>query len=210
MAEAIRDRLSRGITALGLNLDPARQQQLCDYLDLLARWNAAYNLTAVRDPVAMVSRHLLDSLAIAPHLSGARILDVGTGAGLPGIPLAVAFPNRHIDLLDGNGKKTRFLFQVKTQLGLTNIGVIEARAEQYQPTAGYDAITTRALADLGATCRLCRHLLAPGGFVFAMKAASATEEITQIETPFELHSVIELVVPGLDEQRSLVVLRREH
>lgn len=198
--------LARGCEALALDISPLQQRQLLAYLELLQKWNRAYNLTAIRDPLAMVTRHLLDSLAIVPHLAGEDCLDVGTGAGLPGIPLAIVMPERQFHLLDSNGKKTRFLFQVKTDLGLANITVHQARVETLPASRQYDVIVSRAFASLTAMVAGTRHLLAPGGCFLAMKGAWPQDELAAIEDQCVVLGVESLAVPGLDERRHLVRL----
>ena len=177
---------------------------LLTYLELLVKWNKAYNLTAVRDPSQMVTRHLLDSLAIAPHLVGERLIDVGTGAGLPGVPMAILFPQRHFSLLDSNGKKTRFLFQVKTQLGLDNMAVIQQRVEVSAPERPYDAVLSRAFASLEDMVNGCQHLLAAGGHFLAMKGGHPELELAVLADKCSVIAVHPLEVPGLAEQRHLV------
>jgi len=196
--------LRRGCDTLQLELSPGQYDLLLDYLALLAKWNRAYNLTAVRDPAAMVSRHLLDSLVIAPHIQGQRLIDVGTGAGLPGIPLAILLPQREFHLLDSNGKKTRFLFQVKTALRLDNMSVHHARVESFQAAEPFDAVLSRAFASLQDMVAGCRQLLAPQGRFLAMKGAYPTDELDAIATQCEVKAVYPLSVPGLAEQRHLV------
>jgi 16S rRNA (guanine527-N7)-methyltransferase len=198
--------LRAGCDALDLSVDAGQQQRLLDYVALLATWNKAYNLTAIRDESQMVTRHLLDSLAIAPFVSGQRLLDVGTGAGLPGVPLAILFPERAFHLLDSNGKKTRFLFQVKTALGLDNMVVHQARVEAFRVAAPYDTVLSRAFASLQDMVQDCRHLLAPGGSFLAMKGALPSGELDALSQEYPQRSVFPLHVPGLDEQRHLVVI----
>lgn len=197
-------RLQRGCEALGLAPDSAQQESLLDYLALLLKWNSAYNLTAVRDPEQMVTRHLLDSLAVAPHFSGEHVIDVGTGAGLPGVPLAVMFPGTRFALLDSNGKKTRFLFQVKTALRLDNMEIHHARVESFRPPELFDAVVSRAFASLADMAAGCRHLLAPDGRLLAMKGAYPEEELAALGPAWQVRAVHALAVPGLDEQRHLV------
>lgn len=201
--------LRAGCAALDLSVDARQQQQLLEYLALLAKWNKAYNLTAIRDEAQMVTRHLLDSLAVAPYLTGQRLIDVGTGAGLPGVPLAILFPERAFHLLDSNGKKTRFLFQVKTALALDNMVVHQARVESYRVAASYDAVLSRAFASLQDMVQACSHLLAPGGSFLAMKGALPTEELEAVSQQYPQCTVHPLRVPGLDEQRHLVVIAQQ-
>lgn len=199
----LRERLTSGCTALGLNLPPPSIERLLDYIALLDKWNQAYNLTAVRDPGEMVTRHLLDSLAVAPHLTGQRIIDVGTGAGLPGIPLAILFPERQFVLLDSNGKKTRFLVQAKASLGLDNVTVIHSRVEEYRPEEPFDTVIARAFAALTDILSLCRHLVAKEGAVLAMKGDASEAEL--VPEGFRLAGLIALNVPGLaHEKRHLI------
>lgn len=198
--------LSRGTATLGLPLSNGQQSQLLDYLALLCKWNQAYNLTAVRDPAAMVTRHLLDSLAVAPWLRGSYCIDVGTGAGLPGVPLAIVYPDREFHLLDSNGKKTRFLFQVQTALSLPNITIHHARAKDFKPSRLFDAVLCRAFASLADMTSATRHLLQPDGVFLAMKGACPDDEIEAVAADCRLRGVHPLRVPGLDEQRHLVEL----
>lgn len=197
-------RLQQGCNQLKLSVDPRQQQLLVDYLALLSKWNQTYNLTAIRDEGQMVTRHLLDSLAIAGHVTGQRLIDVGTGAGLPGIPLAIVFPQRELHLLDSNGKKTRFLFQVKTTLGLDNMVIHQARVETFRAAEPFDAVLSRAFASLPDMVRDCRHLLAPGGRLLAMKGERPTQELEAVSRMGAVVAVYSLAVPGLDEQRHLV------
>ncbi len=205
----LRERLTSGCIALGLAVPPEAIDRLLDYIALLTKWNQAYNLTAVRDPDEMVTRHLLDSLAVAPHLTGQRIIDVGTGAGLPGIPLAILFPERHFVLLDSNGKKTRFLVQAKASLGLDNVTVVHSRVEEYRPEEPFDTVIARAFAALTDILSLCRHLIANEGAVLAMKGDAAEAEL--LPAGFRLTGVVALTVPGLaHEKRHLIrVVRAE-
>ncbi len=202
------DRLDAGIAALEIVTSPVQREALLDYLDLLARWNASYNLTAVRDPLEMVTRHLLDSLAVLPHLPevGHRAIDVGTGGGLPGVPIAIMRSDINADLLDSNGKKTRFLFQVKTALGLDNMAVRHARAEQWIAEAPYDVVLSRAFASLSDMVNNCAHLCDGGTRILAMKGRVPKEEIQALPAQVKLVAVTPLQVPGLEEERHLVEL----
>jgi 16S rRNA (guanine527-N7)-methyltransferase len=200
------DQLRTGCNALGLDVDPGQMADLLAYQALLQKWNNAYNLTAVRDPAQMVTRHLLDSLALAPHLAGQRLIDVGTGAGLPGIPMAILFPGRKFDLLDSNGKKTRFLFQVKTALRLDNMQIHHARVESFRPPEPYDAVLSRAFASLTDMVAGCGHLLGTDGHFLAMKGNYPADELAALAPDYTVMAVHALVVPGLEEQRHLVDL----
>ena len=179
------------------------QQKLAAYVQLLQRWNKAYNLTAVADQ-DMMTHHILDSLSIAPYIEGQRILDIGSGAGLPGIPLAITYPDKEFFLLDSNGKKTRFLIQAKSELGLTNISVIQNRLESYQPSACFDTITARAFASINDMIGPCLPLLRGGGQLLMMKGKFPEEELAAIRCSFE---VIPLTVTGLDKERHVVRIR---
>lgn len=202
--------LARGLTSLGWHLSTAQQEQLLNYLALLIKWNKAYNLTAVRDPDEMVSRHLLDSLSIAPFVQplGNRWLDVGSGGGMPGIPMAIVFPERHFTLLDSNGKKTRFLTQVKLELGLSNVQVINARAEAFQPEWPFDGIVSRAFSSLADFAQWTRHLGGPDTAWLAMKGVHPDDELQVLPKDFQLQSSHVLTVPGCQGQRHLLILRR--
>jgi 16S rRNA (guanine527-N7)-methyltransferase len=200
------EQLSRGVEALGLTLSPVQLGQLHSYLALLAKWNKVYNLTAVREENKMVSHHLLDSLAVLPHLKGGRLLDVGSGGGLPGIPLAIARGDMQVTLLDSHQKKTAFLKQVAIDLGLDNVEVVQQRVEEYEPETLFDTVISRAFADLGEFAALSRHLLAPGGQFAAMKGIHPHEEIAQLPEGVTLRQVVPLTVRGLDAQRHLLLL----
>ena len=209
-ARALAERkLVEGLQALGLAPEPGKVARLLEFLALLAKWNRTYNLTAIDDPLEMVSRHLLDSLSIAPYLAGQRILDVGSGAGLPGIPLAIWFPGREFHLLDSNGKKVRFLFQARLALELANVTVHQARAESLRDARGFDCITSRAFAGLADMVRVSGHLLAPGGFLLAMKACLGDDELAAVTTPYNIASRIRLEVPGIAAERQLLKITRQ-
>jgi 16S rRNA (guanine527-N7)-methyltransferase len=198
--------LDHGITTLGLNIAQPVQQKLLDYLALLAKWNKVHNLTAVRDAEDMVTLHLLDSLAILPHITGNRLLDVGSGAGLPGIPIALARPEVQVTVLDSSHKKTTFLRQAKAELGLDNLQVICSRVEQYQPAEKFQLIVSRAFSDLAEFVKLTSNLVAEHGVWLAMKGVHPYDEIAQLDSMQT--EVLPLQVPGLDAQRHLVVLKK--
>jgi 16S rRNA (guanine527-N7)-methyltransferase len=194
--------LNTGLEQLGLNHDVA--PTLIHYLQLLARWNKVYNLTAVREPKDMVSRHVLDSLAVQPWLQGTNILDVGSGAGLPGIPLAVLNPARQFCLLDSNSKKTRFLAQIKIELALTNVTIVTGRIEHYQPQLRYDSVLSRAFASLADFIALAGPFCATNGRLLALKGSYPTAELTILPGGYQVVAVQNLQVPGLDAERHLV------
>jgi 16S rRNA (guanine527-N7)-methyltransferase len=206
MGDAIALQLERELAQLELVLSLDQKANLVTYIELMGLWNRAYNLTAVRDPLAMVTRHVSDSLAIASLIPAATVLDVGTGPGLPGIPLAIALPRQNFHLLDANGKKTRFLFQVKNQLHLPNIEIKETRVENFQVEQGYDCVVSRAFASLSVMVKSCRHLLSQQGRIFAMKSAAVHAELDEIADLAELIALKEIKVPGLEETRYVVEL----
>ncbi len=206
----LEDTLHAGVTALGLNLSAEQEQKLLAYVALIAKWNKVYNLTAVREPEAMVTQHLLDSLAVLPHLGAAKsLVDVGAGAGLPGIPLAIARPDLQVTLSDSNHKKTTFMQQACVELGLTNAKVVCERVERVQLPEKADAVISRAFSDLKEFARLAAHLLAPGGRLLAMKGVYPHEELAQLPANIKAERVIPLTVPGLDANRHLVVMEVE-
>ncbi len=206
-ADALRARLDAGLAALGLTLDEAQKDCLIDYLALLSRWNRAYNLTAVDEPTAMVDRHLIDSLSILPWIEGREIVDAGTGAGLPGVPLAIVCPERHFVLVDSNGKKVRFLRQVRRELNLENIEPVQARLEAFEPGTVPDMIVARALAPLPRLVEQLGHLLAAGATLLAMKGRLEDDECAAVADAYNVDR-IELNVPGADSARSLAILRK--
>ena len=193
-----------GSAQLGIVLSEEAQSKLLEYVSMLHKWNKVYNLTAIRDPQQMVSNHLLDSLAVMPHLWPGRWLDVGCGAGLPGVVLAIAQPGWQFTLLDSNSKKTSFVQQVIIQLGLSNITVQCARAEQWQAQERFDGIISRAFSGLGEFIDRTRHLMAPEGRWAAMKGI-AEQELVKIPEGCSVEAVISLQVPGLRAARSLVI-----
>ena len=189
-------------------LDETARRRLLAYLDLLARWNRSYNLTAVREPAAMLTRHVLDSLAVAPLVAGGRLLDVGTGAGLPGLVLAVALPALECTLVDGSLKKTRFCSQAVLELGLGNVDVRRARVEELESAPGFDTVVSRAVGDIAWLWRHAAPLLAPGGRLLVMKGRLPTDELEEVAAMGENPRAVALHVPGLDEQRHVVVVER--
>ncbi|HEY5717080.1 MAG TPA: 16S rRNA (guanine(527)-N(7))-methyltransferase RsmG [Motiliproteus sp.] len=208
MTDALKARLERGLAAMQLAISPAQLELLLGYLALLHKWNRAYNLTAIRDPEEMVARHLLDSLSIAPYIQATRIIDVGSGPGLPGIPLAIIQPQRHFTLLDSNGKKTRFQQQVKLELGLTNLEIIGGRAESYTPEQPFDEVVSRAFASLTDMLVWSDRLCALGGRFLAMKGLYPSAELAELPAGFQLQSAERLEVPDTDGERHLIILER--
>lgn len=204
--DSLKEQLCAGIETMGLDLPPSAVPKLIDYLALLSKWNAHFNLTAVRDPADMVTRHLLDSLAVLPHLNGETAADLGTGAGLPGIPLALALPDRHFTLVDSNGKKVRFLRAVVRELGLANVEAVQSRVEEMD--AQFDCITTRAFASIADMLAWSGHLLAAGGHLLALKGRYPDDELKQIGAPFQLVKALPLSVPGLHAERHLLVIEK--
>jgi 16S rRNA (guanine527-N7)-methyltransferase len=200
------DQLQQGLIALGLTLARDTQQRLLDYIALIEKWNRTYNLTAIREPAKMVSHHLLDSLAVASHLHAQRLLDVGSGAGLPGIPLALADPAMHVTLLDSNHKKVAFLNQAIIELKMKNAEVCGERVESWQTQNKFDVIISRAFSDMGEFVRITQHLLAPGGVFAAMKGLHPYEEIEKLPSDFIVRRVLPLAVPGLEGARHLVLI----
>jgi len=203
MPDRLLKSLAAGIEKLELEIPAASQQRLINYLQLILKWNQVYNLTAIRDAETMLTKHLLDSLSIVPYIHGKRILDVGSGAGLPGIPLAIALPEKSFTLLDKNGKKTRFLTQVKAQLALSNLEVVHEKVEAYQSPQCFDVITTRAFALISGIIESTKHLCCEQGCLAIMKGRYPKVELLDLPGEFEVH---ELHVPGLHEMRHLVMI----
>ncbi|MFN7570897.1 MAG: 16S rRNA (guanine(527)-N(7))-methyltransferase RsmG [Betaproteobacteria bacterium] len=206
--------VAAGARALGVELSAEQADQLAGYAGLLRRWNTVYNLTAIDSASDVLTHHLLDSLSIVPHFlkkldnKDARVLDVGSGGGLPGIPLAIAFPSLRVTLLDKVGKKAAFLLQAKVELGLANVEVVHGRVEDYRPVQPFDAIVSRAFAALGDFVALTGHLLAPTGFWAAMKGPAADDERAGLPAAVRVSEDIPLTVPGLAAERRLLILER--
>jgi len=201
-------RLQDGIAELGVKLDRGARAQLLQHLELLEKWNRVHNLTSVRDAAKAVSVHLLDSLAVVPHLVGERLLDAGSGAGFPGVPIAVARPDMQVDLLDSSHKKCAFLRQAVAELGLKNARVACERIESWRPGRQFDCIISRALAEIAEVVALSAHLLAPGGVIAAMKGVYPFDEIERLAPGFRVRRVQPLAVPGLQAERHLVLIER--
>lgn len=209
----LRDLLDTGLAAMdpriAAALPPAAREQLLAFVALLARWNQAFNLTAVREPVDMVPRHLLDSLAVLPWITDGPVLDLGTGAGLPGIPLALARPDLGFTLLDANGKKTRFVRQAIAELRLINCEVLQARAQTYRPAAKFATMVARAVAPLAQLCEDSGHLGAPGGRLLALKGRLPVDELAELAALAHdrpAATAHRLSVPGVDGERHLIVV----
>ena len=197
--------LAAGLAELGLDLSDAVQHKMLAFRDLLLKWNKTYNLTALRDPEQAISHHLLDSLTILPHVGTGPLLDVGSGGGLPGIPLAIACPGLSVGMVDTVQKKASFLQQASIELGLKNVTVHHARVEEMQ--GQYAQISSRAFADLGLFVSLTRHLLAPGGRWLAMKGVRPDDEIAALPAGITVEAIISLIVPGLEAERHLIILK---
>jgi 16S rRNA (guanine527-N7)-methyltransferase len=198
--------LEQGLAAMSLPADLAGP--LLQYLALLDRWNKTYNLTAIRDPREMVTRHLLDSLAMAPFFSTGTLADLGTGPGLPGIPLAITHPGLQVTLVESNGKKCRFMREAVRKLALANARVAESRAEALDEPGAYDNLTARAMDTLAGIIAVGGHLLRPGGRLLAMKGVVPHEEIAALPAGWQVESITPLQVPGLVGERHLVVVGR--
>ncbi|MGB0732255.1 MAG: 16S rRNA (guanine(527)-N(7))-methyltransferase RsmG [Pontibacterium sp.] len=199
--------LLSGIKALALDLDEAKLGKLQDYLALLIKWNKAYNLTAVRDSEEMVSRHLLDSLSVIPHIKREPIIDVGSGPGLPGIPLAICFPDLAVTTLDSNGKKTRFQNQAKLELGLDNLTVVKSRVELYTEVS-YPQVISRAFASIEDMIKWTQHLCDKQGTFLAMKGQYPNDELKRLPAEFSVRESHQLHVPGTEGERHLLEIER--
>lgn len=206
--QSTRALLQAGVAALNLELPEPAQERMLRYIAELRKWNQAYNLTAIRDPASMVAKHLLDSLAVLPFLRARTFLDVGSGAGLPGVPLAIARPGLEVTVLDSNGKKARFLRHVQRALAVRNVEVVESRAENFRPEALFDAVISRAFGSLADFLSETAHLGAAGGQWLAMKGKLDEQELRNIPQGFVVKEIVPLKVPGLAEARHLVCAAR--
>lgn len=200
--------LAEGLARLGMSATPGQTGALLHFLALLHKWNRAFNLTALKDPADLVVRHILDSLTARPYLAGQAVLDVGAGAGLPGIPLAVFEPSRRFTLLDSSGKKIRFLRQVLLEIALPNVALVQARAESYRPESPFDTVVCRAFGTLAKFARCCGQLVAPGGRLVAMKGRYPAAELARLPSPWQASEVARTRVPFLDAERHIAVLER--
>ncbi|HHG0721869.1 TPA: 16S rRNA (guanine(527)-N(7))-methyltransferase RsmG [Klebsiella pneumoniae] len=201
------NKLSRLLDEAGISLTDHQKNQLVAYVGLLDKWNKAYNLTSVRDPNEMLVRHILDSIIVAPYLQGSRFIDVGTGPGLPGIPLAIVCPESHFTLLDSLGKRVRFLRQVQHELKLDNVTPVQSRVEAFPAEPPFDGVISRAFASLNDMVSWCHHLPAANGHFNALKGLAQKEEMESLPEGYDIVEVIELHVPRLEGERHLVVIK---
>ena len=201
--------LSKLLNQSAISLTDQQKQQLVAYVELLDKWNKAYNLTSVRDPQQMIVRHIMDSIVVAPYLRGKRFIDVGTGPGLPGIPLSIVMPEAEFTLLDSLGKRVRFLKQVQHELKLENIIPVQSRVEEYPATPPFDGVISRAFASVHDMLHWCQHLPAEGdGRFYALKGQFPVEECESLPSNIAIDATHRLVVPQLDEDRHLVILKK--
>lgn len=203
----IKQQLITGLRQLNIILPDATQEKLFSYLELLNKWNKAFNLTAIRDPQQMVDKHLLDSLAVCPYLEGEWVLDVGSGAGLPGIPLALVFPTKSFVLLDSNGKKTRFLTQAAHELALNNVTVVQSRVENYQHKPLFDVIISRAFAEIPLMIEQTKHLCDQKGQFIAMKGQYPLTELDHLPKKIEVTDIHAFTLPNEPAQRHIVIMK---
>ncbi|ASG56648.1 MAG TPA: 16S rRNA (guanine(527)-N(7))-methyltransferase RsmG [Salmonella bongori] len=201
------NKLSRLLNEASISLTDHQKNQLVAYVDMLHKWNKAYNLTSVRDPDEMLVRHILDSIVVAPYLQGLRFIDVGTGPGLPGIPLAIVLPGAHFTLLDSLGKRVRFLRQVQHELKLENITPVQSRVEAYPSEPPFDGVISRAFASLNDMVSWCHHLPGEKGRFYALKGQLPGDEIASLPDDFSVESVEKLLVPQLEGERHLVIIK---
>jgi 16S rRNA (guanine527-N7)-methyltransferase len=200
------NRLEALLAQTSLVVSDTQKQQLVALVNLLHKWNKAYNLTSVRDPEEMLIKHILDSIVVSPYLQGERFIDVGTGPGLPGLPLAIMNPDKEFVLLDSLGKRIRFITQAVHELKLTNVTPVQSRVEEYQPEIKFDGVLSRAFASLEDMLHWCQHLPKPDGLFFALKGVKPTAEIKTLNTQFKLEVAHKLTVPELEGERHLIVM----
>ncbi|EGY5182587.1 16S rRNA (guanine(527)-N(7))-methyltransferase RsmG [Salmonella enterica] len=201
------NKLSRLLADAGISLTDHQKTLLVAYVDMLHKWNKAYNLTSVRDPNEMLVRHILDSIVVAPYLQGQSFIDVGTGPGLPGIPLAIVLPDAHFTLLDSLGKRVRFLRQVQHELKLENITPVQSRVEAYPSEPPFDGVISRAFASLNDMVSWCHHLPGEKGRFYALKGQLPGDEIASLPDDFSVESVEKLHIPQLEGERHLVIIK---
>jgi 16S rRNA (guanine527-N7)-methyltransferase len=209
MRESEREMLVEGALKIGISLQAAQTESLLRLVDELELGNAQFNLTAIRDRPGMLRKHVLDSLTLQPHLRGERVADVGTGAGFPGLALAIVNPLRRFTLIEATGKKARFVAQAAERIGCGNVQVVNSRAENYRPAELFDTVTARALASLTDFVSFAGHLCAPGGRLLAMKGRLPENEMSALPGSFRVSAVHRLHVPGLDDERHLIELERK-
>jgi 16S rRNA (guanine527-N7)-methyltransferase len=202
--------LKSGAAELGVSLSDDAARKMLRVLDELDEWNQKMNLTAIRDRSQQLTKHLLDSLSVVKHLHGSRVIDIGTGAGFPGLPLAIALPEMHFTLLDSTAKKLKFIDHVTALLALENVETVHSRAEAFQPKYRYDVVISRAVGAVDTFVKWAGHLCVGGGRLLAMKGRYPTDELTKLPSGWKLATVHRLSVPGLDEERHLVEICRSH
>ncbi|NKC20427.1 MULTISPECIES: 16S rRNA (guanine(527)-N(7))-methyltransferase RsmG [Pseudoalteromonas] len=203
------EQLNELLADTSIELSEQQKQQLVEYVQLLDKWNKAYNLTSVRDPKEMMVKHIMDSLVVAPHLTGSHYIDVGTGPGLPGMVLAIARPDINFVLLDSLGKRIRFLMQVKHGLGIENVTPVQSRVEEYQPSVKLDGVLSRAFASLQDMIQWCSHLIDNQGVFLALKGQYPADELEHLPNGVSLSQDISLVVPKLEGERHLIILSKD-
>lgn len=204
----MKQRLAQLIEQAGMNIPAEQQAQLIGYVEMLHKWNKAYNLTSVRDPNEMIVKHIMDSIVVSQHLDGQSYIDVGTGPGLPGIPLAIINPEKSFTLLDSLGKRIRFIRQVLHELKITNVTAVQSRVEDFQPEQGFDGVLSRAFASMSDMVNWCHHLPSAQGQFLALKGQVDQVEIDELPAGCSVTDIKPLTVPGLEGQRHLVILAR--
>ncbi|MFC3913045.1 16S rRNA (guanine(527)-N(7))-methyltransferase RsmG [Pseudaeromonas sharmana] len=206
---SLENRFNTLLAQTSIALSVQQKQQLLGLVGLLHKWNKAYNLTSVREPEAMLVKHILDSLVVSPFLQGRRFIDVGTGPGLPGLPLAIANPDKQFVLLDSLGKRIRFIRQAILELGISNVTPVQSRVEDYQDDAGFDGVLSRAFASLNDMLQWCHHLPAPQGCFLALKGVYPAEELTRLPDGFSMLNSHALHVPELEGERHLIIISKQ-